>query len=153
MARDYVTSVTGTKYSISADLPPTYDAAGYTDVSMTFTEIKQVQSMIAYGSSRPVNEFVPIDGAVGYTKGTPRYGSGDMVLGDVPSDPGQALMAEADESPNHYSMKVEYPDGEIDYLDVLVAGWQLQGGQDGQAKLRNGTLSICKKPVNVPAPA
>lgn len=150
-AHTAVESFTDTTYAISASLPATYDAAGYGATTITYTAIGKVESFLPYGSKRSVNEFVPIAGAVEYTKGAPRYGQGDMVCGDLPADPGQVIVKAAEASANHYSLKITYPDGEIHYLDTIVAGWELTQAQEGAPLKRNATFAICKAPVVVAA--
>lgn len=150
-AHTAVASHTDAIYAISAALPATYDAAGYGATTMVYTAIGKVSDFIAYGSSRNVNEFVPIAGAVEYTKGAPRYGSGDLMMGDVPADAGQIILKAAEVSPNHYSLKIAYPDGEIHYLDVINAAWTLSGGKEGAPMMRTAKLSVCRAPVVVAA--
>ena len=150
-AHTAVESFTDTTYAISAGLPATYDAAGYGATTITYTTIGKVESFLPYGSKRSVNEFVPIAGAVEYTKGAPRYGQGDMVCGDVPADTGQVIVKAAEASANHYSLKITYPDGEIHYLDIIVASWELSGGKEGAPLTRTATFAICKAPVVVAA--
>ena len=146
-----VASFTDTIYAISASLPTTYDAAGYGATTMVYTTIGKVSAFMPYGSKRTVNKFNPIAGAIEKIKGQADYGDGDLVCGDVPLDAGQVVLAAADASPNHYSIKITYPDGEAHYLDVIVAGWMLSAGKEGDVMSRTATLGICKKPVVVAA--
>lgn len=146
-----VASITDTIYSISDDLPATYDAAGYAATGVTWTAIGQVSQFLPYGSKRPVNKFQPIRGAVQKTKGSPDYGDGDMQMADVPADAGQIILKAAEASANHYSLKIQYSDGEIHYLDVIVASWELSGGKEGDPLIRTATVGICKAPVVVAA--
>jgi len=146
-----VASFSDTVYAISASLPATYDAAGYGSTAITYTTIGKVQSFPEFGSTSNVNEFVPITGAVEYYKGARRYGSGDMVVGDVPADAGQVILKAAEASQAHYSMKITYPDNEIHYLDVIVSSWKLSGASEGTAMTRVATLSMSKNPVVVAA--
>lgn len=151
-AHTAVASMTDTTYAISSALPATYDANGYQDTSVTpYTTIGKVSDFLAYGSKRPVKEWVPINGDVEYMKGSPRYGSGDMIMGDVPADAGQVILKAAEASDNHYSMKITYPDGEVHYLDVIVAGWELSAAKEGEPMVRTATLGICRAPVIVAA--
>ena len=150
-AHTAVASHTDAVYAISASLPATYDAAGYGATTITYTTIGKVQDFMPYGAKRPVNEFVPISGAVEYTKGAARYGQGALVMGDVPADAGQVILKAADASSAHYSLKITYPDTEVHYLDVIVAGWELSGGREGAPMLRTATLAVCKAPVVVAA--
>jgi hypothetical protein len=150
-AHTAVEGFTDTTYAISATLPATYDAAGYGATTITYTAIGKVESFTPYGSKRPISEFAPISGAVEYMKGAPRYGQGDLVCADVPADTGQVIVKAAEASANHYSIKITYPDGEVHYLDVIVASWELSGGKEGAPLLRTATLAICKAPVIVAA--
>ena len=150
-AHTAVASHTDAIYAVSASLPATYDAAGYGATTLTYTTIGKMQEFMPYGSKRAVNEFVPINGAVEYTKGVPRYGQGSLVMGDIPADAGQVILKAADASSNHYSLKITYPDGEIHYLDIIVAGWELSGGKEGAPMIRAATVAICKAPVVVAA--
>ena len=144
-------SFTDTTYAISASLPATYDASGYGATTITYTTIGKVTSFPEMGATRPVSEFVPITGAVEYLKGAPRYGSGPMIMADIPADTGQVIVKAADASSAHYSMKITYPDGEIHYLDVLVSSWQLSGAAEGGVMSRTATINVCKAPVIVAA--
>lgn len=146
-----IASFSDTTYAISASLPATYDAAGYASTTITYTTIGKVQSFPEFGSQSPVNEFVPINGAVEYFKGARRYGSGPMVVGDLPADAGQVLLKAAEASQNPYSMKITYPDGEVHYLEVLVSSWKLSGAQEGTAMTRTADISLQRAPVVVAA--
>jgi hypothetical protein len=150
-AHTAIASHSDATYAISAGLPATYDAAGYAATTITYTAIGKVESFPEFGSEQAINEFVPINGSVEYYKGVTRYGTGDMVVGDVPADAGQVIIKAAAASANHYSVKITYPDGEIHYLDVLVAGWKLSQASEGNAMKRTATLGVCKAPVIVAA--
>lgn len=150
-AVEFFTDGNGSTYAISASLPATYDAAGYGATSITYTLIGKPQSFLPYGSQRNVQEFVPLNGAVEYGKGVPRYGQGDLVCGDIPADAGQVIVKAAEASANHYSMKITYPDGEIHYLDVIVASWVLSQAGDGAPLTRTARIAICRAPVVVAA--
>jgi len=150
-AHTAVASLTDTIYAISAALPATYDGAGYAATGMVYTTIGKVETFMPYGSTRAVNKFMPIAGATEKSKGTPDYGDGDLVMGDVPADAGQVILKAAEASPNHYSIKITYPDGEVHYLDVLVASWKISGGGQGAFVTRTATLAVCRAPVIVAA--
>lgn len=138
-------------YSISASLPATYDAAGYAATTVVFTAIGKVETFPEFGREQSINEFTPIKGGVEYYKGVEKYGTGDMVVGDVPADAGQVILKAASESSNHYSIKITYADGEVHYLDVLVASWKLTQAGEGNAMKRTAMLAVCRAPVIVAA--
>lgn len=138
-------------YAISAGLPVTYDAAGYGATTITYTTIGKVESFPEFGLEQAINEFTPINGSVEYYKGVAKYGTGDMVVGDLPADAGQVILKAAASSSAHYSMKITYADGEVHYLDVLVASWKLTQAAEGNAMKRTAMLAVCKAPVVVAA--
>ncbi len=144
-------SFTDTIYAVSASLPATYDAAGYGATAMVYTTIGKVETFPEFGSMRNVNEFRPIAGAVEKVKGAPNYGGGPSVMADIPADAGQVILKAAEASPNHYSMKITYPDGEIHYLDVLVCSWRLTPAAEGGFMKRTAEIQLCKTPVVVAA--
>lgn len=150
-AHTAVESFTGTTYAISATLPATYDASGYGATGMVYTTIGKVSDFPTYGSERPINKFMPISGDVEKTKGSPDYGEGDMVMGDVPADAGQVILKAAEASPNHYSLKITYPDGEIHYIDLIVASWKLAPAKEGAPVTRTAKIGVCRAPVIVAA--
>lgn len=144
-------SFTNSTYAISATLPATYDAAGYGSTTITYTTIGKVQSFPEFGASRNIEEFIPIAGSVEFSKSTPRYGNGPMVVADVPADAGQVIVKAADASANNYSMKITYSDGEIHYLDVLVYSWILSAASSGAFMTRSAGLLLYRAPVIVAA--
>jgi len=144
-------SYTGATYAISAGLPATYDAAGYAATTITYTAIGQVESFPEVGLEAPVSEFRPINGNVKHLKGTPTYGSGQMVMADIPADAGQVILKAAAGSQSHYSMKITYADGEVHYLDVLVSSWKMSAHGENQAMKRTATISVERVPVIVAA--
>jgi hypothetical protein len=148
-----VATFTGNRYYISPNLPATYDAAGYADTDLIWTEIIDVSDFPGYGPKRATGTFNPINGPMGKFVGTPNYGSGAFTCADEPTDPGQIICAAAAASSGtHHSIKVVNPDGEKDYLDVIIAGWELAAAKENVAKTRTGTLEVCKAIVNVAAP-
>jgi hypothetical protein len=150
-AHTTVATITDATFAISASLPVTYDAAGYAATTITYTEIGKVSQFPTYGSKRAVQKWNPIKGPVEKIKGTPDYGDGDLQMADIPADPGQVILKAAEASPNHHSLKVTYSDGEVHYLDVLVASWELSGGKEGDPLIRTASIAICKAPVVVAA--
>ncbi len=147
-----VASYTGNRYYISATLPDTYDAAGYQSTDIVWTEINDVSDFPAYGPKRATGTFTPINGNIGKFVGAPNYGSGSFTCADEPTDGGQVICAAAAATNGtHYSMKVVSPDTETDFLDVIIAGWELAPARENVAKTRTGTLEVCDAIVNVPA--
>lgn len=148
--RTSVISISGATLSLSASLPATYDATGY--AALTFTEIGEVENFGNHGVSATITEFTPVKTAVvTKIKGTKNYGTMALTVGSIPTDAGQVLLEAAAESNNHYSAELTYPDGEIHYLDVLVAKKEYQDGSVNDVSRLSVDLAVCKKPVVVAA--
>lgn len=149
--RTVIESMSGATIGISATLPATYDVAGYDVSSIVFTPIGQVENYGNHGVTAAITEFTPVDTAtVTKVKGSKNYGTMSLMIGSLPSDPGQALLKTASESNNHYSVEVRYPDSEYHYLDVLVGKLEYQDGSVNDVHKIAVDLAICRKPVVVP---
>lgn len=144
---------TGIVISISAGLPLTYDAAGYADTDIAFTAIGQIEDHGSHGGTKQIIEFTPVDtGVVQKIAGSKNYGTKTMMLGSVPTDAGQVILAAAFESDNPYSVKVAYPDGEIHYLEALIAKHEYQDGPANNVSKVAIDLAVTRKPIVVAAP-
>src|SRR3954469_7147321 len=111
--RTVIQSLSGARVGISAVLPATFDVAGYDVSSLVFTPIGQIESYGNHGLSAAVTEFTPVDTAtVTKVKGSKNYGTMSLVIGNLPSDAGQAILKTASESNAHYSVEVRYQDDE-----------------------------------------
>ena len=151
-AHTSVVTNAGTTLSISAALPATYDAAGYGAVGMTYTAVGEVEDHGSHGVTANVSKFTPVDTAVvAKTKGSKDYGSKTIKLGNISGDAGQIIMKAASESNAHYSVKIEYEDGECHYLDALVSKFEYSDGTVDNTRTIAVTLEICRAPVIVAA--
>ena len=98
-----------------------------------------------------------VDAIVQKLKGSKDYGTMNLVLGNVPANAGQVLLATASESNNRYSARLTYPLGngevtpEIHYLDVLVVSRSFTDGDVNAVRKVAVGLALCKKPVEVSA--
>jgi hypothetical protein len=148
--RTIIESMSGTTLAISASLPATYDAAGYGATSITYTAIKEIETIGPHGITASVTEFTPIDTAVvTKVKGSKNYGNLSVTCGYLPSDAGQDIIEAAAESNAHYSIKVTYQDTSVHYLDVIVTKDEIQDGAVNDVQKRTFDLAICRKPVIV----
>lgn len=149
-ARTVVEALVGAELSISATLPETYDEAGYTSTDIVFTDIGEVENYGNHGMTATIITFTPVDtGVVAKVKGSKDYGTMSMMFGHLPGDAGQAIVAAAAESTNHYSAKITYQDGEVHYLDVLVAKRENQDGTANDVQRLAVDFAICRRPVVV----
>lgn len=144
---------TGIILAICATLPVTYDAAGYADTDLVYTAIGQVEDHGAHGGTKQIIEFTPVDtGIVQKIAGSKNYGTKTMMLGSVPTDAGQVILAAAFESDNPYSIKITYPDGEVHYLEALISKHEYQDGAANNVSKVAVDLAVTRKPIVVAAP-
>lgn len=152
-ARSVVASLAGAALAISATLPDTYDEAGYESTDFVFTEVGEVENFGNHGVTAVITEFTPVKTAVvAKVKGSKNYGNMALMIGNLPSDAGQAIVKAASESNNHYSVRITYPDGIIHYLDVLVSKFENQDGAVNDVQKISCEMAVCRQPVEVAAP-
>lgn len=157
-ARTNAQSLTGAVLAISATRPATFDSAGYSDTTIAWTAVGQIENHGSHGMQAQIIEFTAVeDGVVQKLKGSKNYGTKSMTIFNIPSDAGQAILATASESQNRYSARITYPlgDGEvtnaIHYLDVLVSSREFQDGTANDVRKLAVAFAICKKPVEIAA--
>ena len=110
-----VMTSTETKLYVSASTPATFDAVGY--AALTYTEVKQVTTIPAYGPQRQVVTHEPL--ATGVTEkysGFINYGSVAVDGAYDATDAGQDLLrANVLSATALLSIKIVYQDGTTDY--------------------------------------
>jgi hypothetical protein len=116
------TTSAGTKIAVSISAPATEDAAGY--AALTYTVIKGVESIPAFGATVAVNSFQPLDGPEEKHKGPVNYGSLDLPIASDEADAGQTILRTlGDPTNNSYgSFLVTYPSGAKRYFQGRVFG-------------------------------
>ena len=113
---------TGTKLSVVAEDPATFDDAGY--AALVFVEVGEVIDLPEYGPNVQVVESNPL--ATGITekfKGFINFGSQSMGLEFDSEDAGQLVLADGVEGSTknqQHSVKIEYQDGSIDYYSARI---------------------------------
>lgn len=149
-ARTDIESATGIIFSISAALPTTYDATGYQSTDIVWTEVGQVEDVGSEDATKAVSTFIPVKtGETTKVPGAIDYGKRAVMIGHLPGDAGQVLMLAAFKSIHHYSIKVEFPDGELRFFDALVTKFGMSGGKAGDVVRISSEIDICKPPVSV----
>lgn len=151
-------TMAGAVMSVSASLPVTYDAAGYADTDIVYTPVGEIEDHGGHGGSANIPTFTAVDDAIVQKfKGSKNYGTKSVVLGYLPSDAGQDILAAAFESQNRYSIKIAYPlrqgetTGEIHYLDALISSFAYSDGPVDSIRKANVGMEICRQPVVVAA--
>jgi len=113
---------TGTKLSVVAEDPATFDDVGYE--ALTFVEVGEVIDLPEYGPNVQVVESNPL--ATGITekfKGFINFGSQSMGLEFDSEDAGQQILADGVEGATknqQHAVKIEYQDGSIDYYSARI---------------------------------
>jgi hypothetical protein len=154
--RSTLQTMSGAVLAISANVPASYNQAGYT--ALSYTPVGEIENYGNHGASAGVSTFTPVaSGVTAKFKGSKNYGTMNLVLGALPSDLGQDIIEAAIESNNRYSVKITYPagagetNGEIHYLDVLVTKREWQDGSVDDVRKIAVDFEICRKPVVVNA--
>jgi hypothetical protein len=112
-------TVAGTKVSISAAAPATFDVAGY--AALTFTEIGSIEDGGEHGRAYAEVTFNPIASrGTQKFKGSFNEGNKTLSIGYNSDDVGMVLLKTALDDDADYSFEVEYPDGDIDYFQAKV---------------------------------
>jgi hypothetical protein len=156
--RTNIQSLSGATLAISATRPETFDQAGYESTDVVWSLIGEVENYGNHGVTATITEFTNVaDAIVQKLKGAKNYGTMAMMVGHVPGDAGQAIVAAAAESTNRYSFRIQYPagdgesTGEIHYLDALVAKNENQDGTVDDVRRLSTDIAICRRPVVVDA--
>lgn len=136
-------TLAGSIVSVSSDIAPTYDAAGFADIAVTFTVVGEVTSI--GGKGRTYND-------VSYTslseRGTiHRKGSFDepempIEIGVDRADAGQVILKSASTSDLNHTFKIEYSNGEIDYFEALVFSFAEAGGDSDTIRAVTANIRI-----------
>ena len=133
--------------SVSAGVPATYDASGFG--ALTYSAVGEVTTAPGSGGKtfEDVSYTVLADRATKHLKGTSDQAEQTLEVIDDRSDAGQIILKAALESDNQYAFKVLYNNGEIDYFQALVTGYEGEGG-DANA-LRMSTVTFRRDYRNV----
>jgi len=141
----------GTKFATSAASPATQDAAGY--AALTYTEVKGIESIPAFGATVAVNSFQPLDGPQEKHKGPVNYGSLQLPIALDEADAGQTILRTLGDPSNNTlgSHLVTFPNGAKRYFQGRVFGSpETVGGATG-VLMMNPTVEISTKVVKVAA--
>ena len=145
------TTAAGTQIALTAALPETEDAAGYAD--LTFTIIRNVESLPAFGPTSRSTEFQPLDGVKQTHKGAVDFGTMQVPMAYDEDDAGQILLRTAAEPGNNalYAFMVTYPTGAKRYFQGRVMGYPEEPGSATTVIKSTVTIAINTKVVKVDA--
>ncbi len=135
-----VETVAGTKISISANQPATFDAAGYAAVA-DWAKIGEITDGGSHGRTFAVVNHQPIDNrGTQKFKGSFNEGQKTLQLAIDNKDPGQIVLTEALNEDEDYSFKVEYQGGDIDYFQAKVISFEKATA--GVDSMRSATVQL-----------
>ena len=135
-----VQTVAGTKISISASIPATFNAAGYAAVT-GWAQIGEITDGGSHGKTYAEVTHNPVDTRMTQKfKGSINIGTKTLNLAIDDDDAGQILVKTALDSDSEYSFKVAYQDGAIDYFQAKVMSFE---------KATASVDSICTATVNL----
>lgn len=122
-----VRSSAGTTIHLSAGIPATFNAAGYT--ALTFTAIGEVTDLGEFGREYNLITHNPI-GSRGTVKlkGSFNEGSITMQLGLDTDDAGQILAKTASQSDDDYSFKITTQNGDDYFFQAKVMSFKVNVG-------------------------
>ena len=124
-------SSAGSKVSISAGVPTTFDVTGFS--ALTYTRVKEVTDIGMIGPESAVILHNPVDENGTYKfKGSRNNGQLALKGARAPSDAGQTLLIAAEAADNPYSFKIELQDGTTIYAQGLVMSHKTSIGGQGQ---------------------
>lgn len=116
-----VNTAAGTVIAISAQIPATFDQAGYEASAMVFTNIGEITDGGEHGGTHALVTHMPIASRVVQKfKGSRDEGNKTIQMGLDHDDAGQVILKAAQASDNNYSFRVSYPGGDFDYFQAKV---------------------------------
>src|SRR5690625_4296357 len=125
-------SSAGTCLSVSADLPATYDAAGFD--ALTFTQVGELESIGEMVMRRNSGEFSNLcTGNTSVIKGNRQAITVSVVCALDEDDAGQVLMIESEDSHDLYSFCVTESNGTKNYFEGTVSAAGKEAGGDTEA--------------------
>lgn len=125
----------GTTVKISAGVPATYDEIGF--AALTYTSVGEVTSAPGSGGKtfEDVSYSVLAERAMKHLKGTSDQAEQTMEIVVDRADAGQTLLKTALDSDDQYAFEITYNNGEIDYFQALVTGFEGAGGDSNTVRM------------------
>lgn len=141
MSVSLVFSSAGTKIYISAGVPATLNQAGYE--ALTYTEIKEVATIGPSGEVMGEIKFNPLgDPTTIKRKSNSDSGSISLKGGYAPTDAGQALLLAASLVRAEYAIKLVYANGNVQYGQGLVLGYQVDPQTSGAITMFDSNIAL-----------
>lgn len=133
----------GSFLSISATLPPTYDSAGFTDVSVTWTDVGEITDLGEFGREYNLVTHNPLkDRRTVKRKGSFNDGSVTLQMARDVTDAGQVLLRTAMDDDNSYSCRVTFQDATVVYFTAQIMSYRSTIGSVDQITMATVVLEI-----------
>lgn len=143
----------GTTLNVSSGEPETFDEDGFS--ANDYTTVGEVTSVPSHGGEYSLVTHNPIsDRVTRKLKGSVNYGSMTIPMALDTSDDGQDIMrdhADGTLVDDPVSVKVEYPDGGVEYFTALVMSFTTSGDGVDSILSAETMIEIDSKVVSVPA--
>ena len=140
----------GTTLGIVAGVPATYDAAGFNN--LTFATLGEITEIPAFGTVFNLITHSPLgERRVVKRKGSINDGTLTLNFAADASDTGQIAAKTASGVDTEVSIRITYPDTEIDYFTGLVMSFQVNAGGVDSIKSDSIVLELTNAPINVAA--
>lgn len=131
----------GTKLSVSASLPATYDSTGF--AALTFTDVGEVVDLGSFGKEFNLVTFNSLDDRrTQKFKGSYNNGTIAVQLGQDDADAGQIVLISGAESDNSHSFKVTLQNGDIRYFTGKIMSYTTDVGGSDQVTGATVTIEI-----------
>lgn len=141
----------GSKLSISAAAPATYDAVGFT--ALTFTEIGEISDLGEFGRQYNLVTYnVLSQRRTIKRKGSYNDGTIAAQMARVPSDAGQTILTTAVDDDASYSLKIELQDGTVFYTTAQIMSYTTNIGNVDQITGATVNMEIDNDIIEVAAP-
>lgn len=141
-------TLAGTVVSVSANIPATYDSAGFSNVAVVYTPVGEVTNLGSRGRTyQDVSYTTLAERGTVHLKGT--YDEPETTFEMVSSrlNAGQELMKTASSSDADYAFKVLYQNGEIDYFLGKVFSFVTNGGDPNTVRSVSASIRIDRRGV------
>ena len=131
----------GTKLSLSADAPATFDSTGYE--ALTYTLVGEITDLGEFGREYSLVTHNPIG-----NRGTQKYkgsfneGTMNLTIGFDTDDAGQTLMKTASMADTPYSFEVEMQNGDKYYFEAMVMSFKINVGSVDSMTTASVTLEL-----------
>lgn len=142
----------GTVLSVSATLPETFDGGVGGYQTETYLAVGEITEVPSFGSTYALVTHSPVaEREITKRKGSVNHGTLALTFAADAADTGQTAFKTASTADTEVAIKVEYPDGEIDYFTALVMNFNIVAGGADSIKQGAVTLELTRAPFNVAA--